>query len=116
MIFIFLILSAVLMVVFGVFRFGLVMYMTVLFVLGFFVQGGFVGLYSVAARLYPVEIRTTGVGWGIGLGRFGAILAPTLGGIAIGMQLPVALVFIVFALPFIIAAFAETGIKSTNID
>ncbi len=115
-IFIFLILSAVLMVVFGVFRFGLELYMLVLFILGFFVQGGFVGLYSVAARLYPVEIRTTGIGWGIGLGRFGAIIAPALGGLAIGLNLPVALVFILFALPFIIAAYAEMGIKNPNID
>ena len=58
---VFMLLSAVLMVIFGAFRFSLPVFMTVLFVLGFFVQGGFVGLYSVAARLYPVGIRTTGL-------------------------------------------------------
>jgi len=115
-IFVFMVLSAVLMVIFGVFRFPLVIFMGILFVLGFFVQGGFVGLYSVAARLYPVEIRTTGIGWGIGLGRFGAILAPALGGLALGLELPVALIFVLFAIPFILAGFAELGIKNSNLD
>jgi len=115
-IFIFMILASILMVIFGMFKFSVVPFMLVLFVLGFFVQGGFVGLYSVAARLYPVEIRTTGVGWGIGLGRFGAIIAPALGGMAIGFGLPVAVTFTLFALPFVIAGFAEVTIRSRHID
>ena len=115
-IFIFMILSAVFMVIFGSFRFSLPIFMCVLFVLGFFVQGGFIGLYAVAARLYPVAIRTTGIGWGIGLGRFGAIIAPALGGLAIGIELPVGLIFVLFALPVIIAGFAEFGIKNSNVD
>ena len=116
MILLFMLLSAALMVIFGAFRFSLPIFMTVLFVLGFFVQGGFVGLYSVAARLYPVEIRTTGVGWGIGVGRFGAILAPALGGVAIHLQMPVVWIFILFAIPFLICGFAESTIQNRNID
>ena len=53
-------------------------------VLGFFVLGGFIGLYSVAARLYPTSIRATGIGWGAGIGRFGAICGPYAGGLLIG--------------------------------
>ena len=73
-------------------------------VLGFTIQGGFVGLYSVAARIYPTEFRTTGVGWGIGAGRLGAVLAPMVAGILIGTGLSIAMNFIIFAIPALIAA------------
>ncbi len=115
-IYLFMLWSAVLMVFFGAFRFPLAIFMCILFVLGFFAQGGFVGLYAVAARLYPVEIRTTGIGWGIGVGRIGAILAPVLGGQAIGFNLPVALIFILFALPCLVAGYAVMSITDDNLD
>ena len=73
-------------------------------VLGFTIQGGFVGLYSVAARIYPTEFRTTGVGWGIGAGRLGAVLAPMVAGILIGAGISITMNFIIFAIPALIAA------------
>ena len=112
---IFMLLSAVLMVFFGLYDFTVIMFMLILFVIGFFVQGGFVGLYSVSARLYPMEIRTTGIGWGIGLGRFGAIISPALGGMAIGLELPVIVIFTLFAIPFVISGIAQYMIRSENI-
>ena len=72
--------------------------------LGFTIQGGFVGLYSVAARIYPTEFRTTGVGWGIGAGRLGAVLGPLVAGILIGAGISVSMNFIIFAIPALIAA------------
>jgi AAHS family 4-hydroxybenzoate transporter-like MFS transporter len=113
---IFMVLSAILMVIFGNATLNVTLYMLVLFILGFFVQGGFVGLYSVAARIYPMTIRTTGVGWGIGLGRFGAIISPSLGGIAIGMNMPVFLIFTLFAVPIVISGYAQYRIKSSQLD
>jgi AAHS family 4-hydroxybenzoate transporter-like MFS transporter len=76
------------------------------FVVGFFVLGGFVGLYMVATRLYPIEVRSTGVGWGIGAGRFGAILGPYIGGVLISAGWSTAASFLFFACPLVIAAFA----------
>lgn len=115
MILIFMLMSAVLMVIFGSFEFTVFMFMLTLFVMGFFVQGGFVGLYSVSARLYPMEVRTTGIGWGIGLGRFGAIISPALGGLAIGLSLPILVIFTLFALPFVISGIAQYLIRNGNI-
>ena len=112
----FMLLSSLLMIYFGIADLSAVRFMLILFILGFFVQGGFVGLYSVSARLYPTEIRTTGVGWGIGLGRFGAIISPPLGGLAIGFELPIFLIFTLFAIPFVLAGFAQMAIKSENIN
>ena len=113
---IFMIFSTILMIYFGVADLSSNMFMLILFILGFFVQGGFVGLYSVAARLYPAQIRTTGVGWGIGLGRFGAIISPIFGGFAIGLGMPIYLIFILFAIPFVISGIAQFSIKDENID
>lgn len=74
-----------------------------LFVLGFLLQGGFTGLYAIAAKLYPVEIRATGVGWSIGLGRFGAVVGPYVGGLLIAASVSMEWNFILFAIPLSIA-------------
>ncbi|WP_298584560.1 MFS transporter [uncultured Kocuria sp.] len=52
-------------------------------VVGMLINGCIAGLYTVAPMTYEPGIRTTGVGWGIGVGRAGAILAP----IAVGALL-----------------------------
>ena len=38
------------------------------------------GLNALAARFYPVSVRSTGVGWALGIGRIGSIVGPLLGG------------------------------------
>jgi AAHS family 4-hydroxybenzoate transporter-like MFS transporter len=53
----------------------------VAFVLGFTVTGIQVGLNSLAASFYPTSIRSTGVGWALGIGRIGSVTGPVLGGI-----------------------------------
>ena len=47
---------------------------------GMLINGCVAGLYTVAPQTYHSSVRTTGVGWGIGVGRAGAILAPILVG------------------------------------
>ena len=84
--------------------------------LGFFMQGGFVGLYAVAAQIYPMELRTTGVGWAIGAGRTGAIIGPYLGGLTIAMGWSITANFTLFALPCLLAAFAAWRIRAPAID
>ena len=48
---------------------------------GFCVVGGQTGSNAVAAEFYPTAMRSTGVGWALGIGRIGSIIGPTLGGI-----------------------------------
>ncbi|MFI6284618.1 MFS transporter [Streptomyces sp. NPDC051018] len=50
-------------------------------VIGGLVNGCIAGLYTLAPSLYGPRLRTTGVGWAIGIGRAGAILAPTAAGV-----------------------------------
>jgi AAHS family 4-hydroxybenzoate transporter-like MFS transporter len=42
---------------------------------------GVAGGVGLAASYYPVEIRSSGVGWGMGLGRFGQVCSPLLIGL-----------------------------------
>jgi benzoate transport len=71
---------------------------------GFFSLGGLIGLYSLAARLYPDTTRAGGVGFALGAGRFGAILGPYAGGVLIGLGWPMGRYFALLALPMLAAA------------
>jgi len=106
--------TAVLMWVFGYISESWIILILFGFI-GWGVQGGFVGLYSVAARLYPTEVRNTGIGWGIGAGRTGAIVGPKVGGTLIGMGLTLTTNFLIFSVPMIIAAVATRMIKSDDV-
>jgi AAHS family 4-hydroxybenzoate transporter-like MFS transporter len=47
-----------------------------------------IGMFSVAANAYPTFCRSTGVGWGLAVARFGGIVSSFAGGafFALGMQ------------------------------
>jgi len=79
-------------------------------------QGGFIGLYAVGARLYPTEIRTTGIGWAMGVGRPGGAIAPWFVGQLVGAGLGMVAIFKVFALPLAIAAIAVFAIRSDELE
>ena len=111
---IFLLLTFVLMASFKVFI-GTDFLLIVYFLLGFSLQGGFVGLYAVAARLYPTEFKTTGVGWAIGVGRLGGILAPVIGGLFIAMGLSLSANFLIFSIPALFASILTYYISSKDI-
>ena len=51
------------------------------FVSGVAVIGGQTASNALAAELYPTTIRSTGVGWALGVGRVGLMLGPILGGV-----------------------------------
>jgi AAHS family 4-hydroxybenzoate transporter-like MFS transporter len=110
-IFCYLLFTAILMLSFGFFK-GSVLVLFIFGLLGFGIQGGFVGMYSLAARLYPVDIRATGMGWSVGAGRVGAIAGPLVGGLLIGAGLSMASNFIAFAIPTIIAGIATLFIHT----
>jgi benzoate transport len=72
------------------------------FVIGFLQQGGFTGLYAVAAKVYPTQIRSTGIGWAIGLGRSGAVAGPAIAGFLMASGLSMSGNYYVFAVPMIV--------------
>ena len=50
------------------------------------VDGANIGMFALAASLYDTPIRSTGVGWAIGIGRAGSIMGPIVGGALLGVQ------------------------------
>lgn len=65
-------------------------------------------LYACGAQFYGLSIRSTGLGWASGIGRNGAIVGPLLGGALLGINLPLQMNFLAFAVPGVIAALAMT--------
>jgi AAHS family 4-hydroxybenzoate transporter-like MFS transporter len=59
---------------------SLAMLTVIVFIAGWGVIGGQPGVNALSATYYPTSLRTTGVGWGLGIGRIGAIVGPYLGG------------------------------------
>ncbi|MEO0998944.1 MAG: MFS transporter, partial [Pseudomonadota bacterium] len=94
--------AAALMVLFGFLPQTVPVLLVMTAAIGFLLQGGFTGMYAVAAKVYPADIRATGVGWAIGLGRLGAVVGPYLGGLAIDAQFSMATSFALFAIPLAI--------------
>ena len=110
----FLLLTFLLMASFKLFV-GTDILLLVYFLLGFSLQGGFVGLYAVAARLYPTEFKTTGVGWAIGMGRVGGVLAPLIGGLLISTGLSLSANFLIFSIPALFASVLTYYMSSKEI-
>ncbi len=106
--------TAILMASFGLFV-GSDLILLVLAFLGFGIQGGFVGLYAVAARMYPAEFRATGVGFAMGAGRVGGIVGPILAGFLIGAGLSMTANFLVFAVPTLIAGVLTMALSSKEV-
>lgn len=78
-------------------------------------QGGFLGLYAVGARIYPATNRVTGIGWAAGVGRLGAVLGPYIAGLLVARGLGMTSTFLVFALPLAIAAIAVAAMRAPEL-
>jgi AAHS family 4-hydroxybenzoate transporter-like MFS transporter len=59
---------------------------------------------GIAAKFYPTEIRATGVGWALAVGRIGSILGPAVGGILLSTGLDIQNIFLVGIVPPLVAA------------
>lgn len=79
--------------------------------IGLTVQGGFSGFYSLAAQMYPSDIRSSGIGWAIGIGRGGSIIGPLAGGWLLSLQPPLWIVFLSFAVPLAFAGIVASLVR-----
>jgi len=96
------------LVMFGFVMSSLEVSMMVAVAIGAAVSGCIGGLYALAPLLYPTEARATGMGWAIGMGRIGAILAPLSVGALVDAGWQVSYLYVLFAAPLVIAAVAVT--------
>jgi len=101
-----LVLAGVAMLVFGSVKMSVPMTLTVAFLIGVTLQGGYNGIWPLAASVYPAERRATGIGWAIGIGRSGAVIGPLIGGYLMAANTPLPVLFAVYCLPLAICALA----------
>ena len=70
---------------------------------GFCIIGGQLMLNSFTSSFYPSYARATGIGWAMGVGRFGSIMAPLAGSLLMTMNTPVDQIFYLFVIPAVLA-------------
>lgn len=63
---------------------GVPLLLAVLAAAGVCINGMQVGMYSVAAYIYPTTCRASALGWALGIARFGGILSSFAGSILLG--------------------------------
>ena len=71
---------------------------------GLFLGCGSSGLIALAAIYYPTAIRSTGVGWAMGMGRVGSFAGPLAVGSLVATGLSTNGVFVALGLPALVAA------------
>jgi len=76
----------------------------VLMATGFGVVGGQAGINTLASMIYPVAMRSTGLGWALGVGRVGSIVGPTVGGLMLATGLDAKHVYLVCIVPALVGA------------
>lgn len=91
-------------VVMGVAGTQLVIMDTASFFAGAGIMGGQTSIIVLAGAFYPTFIRATGVGWGLGIGRIGAIVGPLVGGAMVAAQWRPDQIFQLAAVPTLIVA------------
>jgi len=102
--------TALFMAAFGFLTANFVPALFVALLLGFFLFGSIIGLYALAPQVYDVDNRAAGIGFAIGIGRVGAVVAPIVAGVVLDQELPVYLLFILFAFPMLVCTFSQKKI------
>jgi MFS transporter, AAHS family, 4-hydroxybenzoate transporter len=83
--------------------------LAVIFFSGMTIIGSQTGANATCGALYPARMRTSGLGWALGIGRLGGIAAPALGGYLLSLKMPPTHIFLSACLFAIIAGVA-TGL------
>lgn len=75
-----------------------------LFVTGACVLGAQLNFPAMTADLFPAHVRSAGTGWTVAFGRVGSILGPLIGGWLIASKLEPERLFLVAAMPALLAS------------
>jgi AAHS family 4-hydroxybenzoate transporter-like MFS transporter len=79
------------------------------FLAGMTIIGSQTGANATCGKLYPARMRTSGLGWALGIGRLGGIAAPVLGGYLLSLGMPPTHIFL-SACGYAIVAAAATAL------
>lgn len=82
------------------------------FATGFFASGAQSGLNAFVPGCYPTAARATGVSWMLGMGRFGSIAGPLVGGALLGLGWSFGAILGLLAIPALCAAIAIGSLRT----
>lgn len=82
-----------------------------IFAAGFCTVGGQIAANALAAGFYPTSVRSTGVGWALGIGRVGSIIGPLVGGALMTAKWSTGSVFMAAAIAAFCAALAAFSLS-----
>jgi AAHS family 4-hydroxybenzoate transporter-like MFS transporter len=68
--------------------------LAITFLCGMTIIGSQTGANATCGKLYPARMRTSGLGWALGIGRLGGIAAPVLGGWLLRSGMPPTQIFL----------------------
>ena len=83
---------------------------------GFFLGVASSGLVALAPLLYPTAIRSTGLGWAMGIGRLGSFVGPLAIGLLVDRGWQIADSFIALGVPALCAALCASLIGNNRPD
>jgi AAHS family 4-hydroxybenzoate transporter-like MFS transporter len=106
--------GAVFIAVIALFALPYLVLCVIIFLAGMTIIGSQTGVNGACGKLYPARMRTSGIGWALGIGRLGGIVAPVLGGYLLAVGLPPPHIFLVACLFALIAAAATALLVFRN--
>jgi AAHS family 4-hydroxybenzoate transporter-like MFS transporter len=106
--------AAGLFLVFGGVRLALGGLLVTSFLIGVTLQGGVNCNYALVAGAYPSSARATGLGWAMGIGRFGALSGPLVAGAAMARGFSLLAVFAMFCVPLLVNGIAAQGVGEAH--
>ncbi|SFV09165.1 MFS transporter [Pseudoduganella namucuonensis] len=85
-----------------------------IFIAGFCIVGGQPAINALAATYYPTSLRSTGIGWSVGIGRLGSIVGPVVGGELLRLEWSMSALFMAAAVPAAIAALTTMSMRGPH--
>jgi AAHS family 4-hydroxybenzoate transporter-like MFS transporter len=85
--------------------------LAVIFLMGCCTVGSMTGINGMTAALYPARVRTTGMGWALGVGRLGGIGGPWLGGVLLTAGFPPRQIFLCACVTALLATFCVVMLR-----
>jgi AAHS family benzoate transporter-like MFS transporter len=83
---------------------------------GALIVGGQNVVHVLVMDTYSSDVRATGLGWALGIGRIGGILGPLLGGYLLSLKLPFPAYFVTFAIPAVLASICIIALRGKATD
>jgi benzoate transport len=85
-------------------------------VVGMLINGCIAGMYTITPALYGASVRSTGVGWAIGIGRVGAIVAPLITGALLDAHWTASMLYMGVGVVVLVAGGAVAAMRPSQQD